>query len=69
MEKGPKEEVKKHSVRNGKLEFRVRWKGDSSQDNTWEPIGIFFQQLYQPFLQYVQEHGLENCLIDLNPSE
>ena len=63
------EGVKKHRVRNGKLEFRVRWKGTSSQEDTWEPIGTFITKLSQPFLQYVQENGLENCLLDLNPSE
>ena len=63
------EGVKKHRVRNGKLEFRVRWKGTSSQEDTWEPIGTFITKLSQPFLQYVQENGLENCLLDLNSSE
>ena len=66
-EEDPVEEIKRHRVRDGKVEFKVRWKGATNQEDTWEPIGTFIKELSPPFLQYVQENGLKNCLLDLDP--
>ena len=68
-EEDPVEEIKRHRVRDGKEEFKVRWKGATNQEDTWEPIETFIKELSPPFLQYVQVNGLENCLLDLTPSE
>ena len=68
-EEDPVEDIKRHRVRDGKVEFKVRWKGATNQEDAWEPIGTFIKELSPPFLQYVQENGLENCLLDLTPSE
>jgi Chromo (CHRromatin Organisation MOdifier) domain len=32
------EEIKKKRIRNGKIEYLVKWSGYDDKDNTWEPV-------------------------------
>ena len=56
-------------MRDEKVKFNERGKDSTNQEDTWEQIGTFVKELSPPFLKYVQENGLENCLLDLTPSE
>ena len=54
----------------GDLEFRVRWMG--SEEDTWEPVGHFFQRYAVDFIAYCREKGLQVDVIDhlaRHPSE
>ena len=66
-EDDPIQFIKKHRVRNGKLEFQTRWKGTSSHEDTWEPASSFIKSFSQPWVKYVTENGLERCLGELVP--
>ena len=66
---GQLESIKRHRLRGGKVEFQVRWRGASSHEDTWEPPSTFVRELSPPFLDYVRNNGLEECLKDLLPTE
>ena len=61
----PVQEIKKHRVRNGKLEFYTRWKGATSHEDSWEPGSTFVTGFSQSWLNYLSNHGLEDFLLQL----
>ena len=57
--------VKKHRVKDGKMEFLTVWKGKPESESTWEPASRFVQSFSNSWLQYLTRHGLDADLPSL----
>ena len=59
--------VSHRRLKNGQLQWRVRWKGCSPSEDTWEPVGHFLPQYNQDWARYCADNGLEFSASDLTP--
>ena len=58
------EEILRHRMHNGRVEFLVRWKNDPTEDS-WESSTAFIQQCSKKWLDYISLEGLETHINEL----
>ena len=51
--------IRKHKIKDGKIEFLTRWQGADATEDTWEPAHAFVQKCSQKWLKYLIDNGLE----------
>ena len=48
-----------HRTRNGRLEFKARWRVFGPRHATWEPASSFLPNYNEPWLAYLRKHNLQ----------
>ena len=51
--------IKRHRIRDGKIEFLVRWKGARDTEESWEPSSSFITTVSSKWMEYLTKNGLE----------
>ena len=52
-----------HRKVDGHYEFLTKWKGDRSDEDTWEPLGNFYNRYSSDLVKYAKTHGLGNLAV------